>query len=188
MIAFVSSAQVILGERNPCTHDGGAMNQEHPLALLLQPALIRLIDQLRQQMTAASWSWSYDTVELWPDTVSSEVRSQYTTMLQALETASDEEAEMIQDVLETILHPVPLYRLDISLDGVDYQFNLWELCYQICLKEYVPNLSNMTVESPNLDKQTLDLDLYESSGEVDWARLNEKAKTVVSMLMIQLKS
>lgn len=185
MITFVSIAQVILGERNSCTHDHDLMNQQQ-LALLLQPALIRLIDQLRQQLTAASWAWSYDTIELWPDEVPSEVRSQYTEMLQALETASDDDAEIIQDVLETLPQPVPLYRLDVTLEDTVYQINMWELCYQICLKKYVPNLSNMTVQSPQLEKQRLDPELLDSSGGIDWVVLNEKAKKVVESLMKQL--
>lgn len=96
MIAFVSIAQVILGERNPTPHNA-VMTSHEKLSLLLQPALIRLIDQLRTQLKEVNWTWTYETIEIWPKEVPQITRSQYEEMVRALEVASGEEAETIQD-------------------------------------------------------------------------------------------
>ncbi|NJN23499.1 MAG: hypothetical protein HC810_02680 [Acaryochloridaceae cyanobacterium RL_2_7] len=90
------------------------MDKQQKLAMLMQPALIRLIDQLRQQLTAASLKWTYETTELWPNDVPQTLRQQYQEMTEALEIANDDDADKIYAVLETLPQPVPLYRLEIE--------------------------------------------------------------------------
>lgn len=164
------------------------MTSQQKLALLLQPALIRLIDQLRQQLTEASWTWSYDTIEVWPDEVPEETRSQYTEMMEALETASDDDAETIQDVLYTLPQPIPLYRLDVTYEETELEISMWQLCYQICFEDYRPKFLDLSVEAPELEKWAVDPALIDEADQVDWVALNEKAKTVVSQLMTAIQS
>ena len=158
------------------------MDKQQKLAMLMQPALIRLIDQLRQQLTEASITWTYETTELWPEDVPQETRQQYDEMTQALEIASDDDAEKIQDVLETLPQPVPLYRLEIEQNDEKIHMNMWELCYQICLQKYKPQLDRMQVEAPNLSSYKIDKTLWESNDSIDWEALNLKAKKVVQRL------
>ena len=163
------------------------MNPQQQLAMLLQPALIRLIDQLRQQLTGAQWNWGYETLEFWPEQVSSEERQQYDDLMQALDVASDEDAETIQDVLMTLPQPVPLYRLDIEQAGEQTAINMWELCYQICLYNYQPDWSSMHVEAPNLSQYKLDKSLFDADFDIKWEVLDAKARQVVSRMMQQFQ-
>ena len=164
------------------------MNKQQKLAMLLQPALIRLIDQLRQQLKSADWDWSYDTQEAWPEEASESERSQYTEMMQALETASDEDAERIQDILQTLPQPIPIYQLSVTYNDVEHLISMWELCYQICFERYIPRLSNMSVQPPEIDQYEMDATLFDADEAIDWAALNQKAKVVVSMLVQHLES
>ena len=158
------------------------MDKQQKLAMLMQPALIRLIDQLRQQLTAASIPWTYETTELWPEDVPQETRQQYDEMMQALDVANDDDADKIHAVLETLPQPVPLYRLEIEQNDEKTYINMWELCYQICLQKYKPQLQRMQVEAPNLSSYKLDKTLWESNHSIDWEALNQKAKKVVARL------
>ena len=154
----------------------------------MQPALIRLIDQLRQQFTEASIEWTYETTELWPKDVPQSTRQQYQEMTAALEIANDEDADKIYEVLETLPQPVPLYRLEIEQQQEKILMNMWELCYQICLQKYKPKLQRMQVEAPNLSGYKLDQSLWESSNDIDWEGLDRKAQKVVARMIQSLPS
>ena len=154
----------------------------------MQPALIRLIDQLRQQFSAESITWTYKTTEHWPEDVPDSTRRQYQEMMQALDVANEEDADKIHAVLETLAQPVPLYELEVELDNEKVHLNMWELCYQICLQKYRPNLQRMQVDAPNLSSYKLDKSLWESQSSIDWEALNTKAQKVVKSLLKTLQS
>ena len=164
------------------------MTSQQMLALLLQPALIRLIDQLRQQLTEEKLIWSYETIEVWPDEVPNQVRSQYQEMIQALEKAKGEDALTIQDVLMTLPQPIPLYRLDVTYKETEFAISMWQLCYQICFESYVPVLSDFSVDPPDIDNLEVDSQLIDESDQVDWVALNHKAQSVVSELVQGIRS
>ena len=159
------------------------MNQQQMLASLLQPALIRLIDQLRQQLADSPWQWNYETHEIWPEAVSQTQRDRYNLLQAALETASDDEAVDLETELAMMPMPIPIYRLNMSQGDRQEQLNMWELCYQICLLQYAPILDSDSLVPPSLETYPLDAKLLDSTGEIDWPFLDQKAECVVSQML-----
>ena len=159
------------------------MNQQQTLASLLQPALIRLIDQLRQQLADSPWQWNYETHEIWPDDVPQTQRNRYDLLQTELETASDDEAVDLESELGMMPMPIPVYRLNLSQGNRQEQLNMWELCYQICLLQYAPILGSESLVPPSLETYPLDSKLLDSTGEIDWPSLDQKAERVVSQLL-----
>lgn len=102
--------------------------------LLMQPALIRLLDNLRKKLEESVWQGTYEEVQV----------------------------------------PVPGYQLCLQHQDRQIRVYVWELCYQICFSNYRPSHADM--ESVEVD---IDTSLIDESGDVDWNRLDEKAKQVV---------
>ncbi len=159
------------------------MDQQQTLALLLQPALIRLIDQLRLQLTGSNWQWSYQTHEIWPENVPQFARDRYGQLQAQLDTVKDTEAEVLDAELATMVMPVPVYFLDLIQGDRQLRINMWELCYQICLQEYSPVLASASLDSPALALYSLDPTLLESDETIDWSKLDQKAADVVSQML-----
>ncbi|AFY62174.1 hypothetical protein [Synechococcus sp. PCC 6312] len=132
-------------------------------AQLVQPALIRLVDQLRQQLTDTAWKSSYETVEVWPENPPGH-----------------------QDPAETepqILYWLYLNPKDAPSETQPIQINLWELCYQICFESYTPVLDRPTIQDFQLGDVAVDRTLFDDDGEVDWNRLDTKAAEVVKTML-----
>lgn len=162
------------------------MNQQQKLALLLQPALIRLIDQLRQQLTQSVWQWQYETQEIWPASVPQDIREQYKKLLIQLETATETQADEIQSILETMPTPIPLYLLELTKANTTHCINMWELCYQICFQNYIPQIQTKSVEVPKIDSYLIDSLLLDENGNIAWPSLDQKAALVVERVLHDL--
>ncbi len=54
---------------------------------LMQPAFIRLVDNLRKQLEQSPWKGTYEDVQLWAEDVSNDVRLQVTQLQAALQSA-----------------------------------------------------------------------------------------------------
>lgn len=155
-------------------------------ALLLQPALIRLIDQLRKHLERSPWQGDYETQEVWPAGTSPEVQSHVKALQQQLETAAPEQIQALNQALDPLPEPQLLYLLHLTHQEQHHQFNLWELCYQICFKNYTPCLEREIIANFPLDQIEIDSELFDSQGEVDWHRLDQKAEQVVAQAFTQL--
>ena len=107
--------------------------------ILMQPVLIRLIDNLRKTLEASAWQGTYQEVET----------------------------------------PYPGHQLCLRYQDQETIVNLWDLCYEICFRSYQRGAtSEQFVE--------IDTTLLDESGEVDWNRLDEKARTCVEQLFAEL--
>ncbi|MGE5656483.1 MAG: hypothetical protein ACM37W_07700 [Actinomycetota bacterium] len=110
--------------------------------LLMQPAMIRVIDNIRKQLEQSAWTGTYQEVQT----------------------------------------PVPGYQLCLKYQNYELCFDIWELCYQICFTNYLP--SHSQTESTEVE---IDTSLIEAStGDVDWNRLDEKARQVVEAIFATL--
>lgn len=144
---------------------------DHPwylAAQLVQPALIRLVDQLRQQLADSAWKSSYETVEVWP-----------------------ENPPEHQDPTESepqILYWLYLTPKDPPSQTEPIAINLWELCYQICFETYTPVLDRPTIQDFQLGDVVADRTLFDDDGEVDWNGLDAKAATVVQQMINGLQA
>jgi len=109
--------------------------------LLMQPSLLRVVDNLRQILETSPWKGSY---------------------------------EEVQD-------PYPGYVLCLKHQGEEVQVNLWELCFRICFIEYA--MTHSPYESQEVE---IDTSLIEDTGDVNWTRLEEKTKQVITDLFESL--
>ncbi|NCJ05787.1 hypothetical protein GS597_04540 [Synechococcales cyanobacterium C] len=157
------------------------------VASLLQPALIRLIDQLGQQMSPWGWQGEYETQEHWPAETRAEQKQQVKTLRQQWEAAAPEIKPELERQLFELPQPLVSYVLYLERDGLKAHFNLWELCYQICLESYTPQLDRQGITDLPMDQIQVDAQLLDDQGEIDWNALDQKAAQVVTQAFQSLQ-
>lgn len=110
-------------------------------SVLMQPALIRVIDNIRKQLEDSTWQGTYEEVQT----------------------------------------PFPGYILCLQNQDQKVSFDVWDLCYQICFSNYRPTHAEME----SLDVE-IDTSLLDETGDVDWNRLDTKAKQLVQEVFANL--
>lgn len=110
--------------------------------LLMQPALIRVIDNIRKQLENSAWAGTYQEVQT----------------------------------------PVPGYQLSLKYQDYELNFDIWELCYRICFTNYLPTHSQIETQEVEIDTSLIE----EDTGDVDWNRVDEKARQVVEAIFTTL--
>lgn len=144
--------------------------------LLMQPAFIRVVDNLRKQLDESAWKGTYQDVLIWPSHTTDEIKSLVTQLLQEMESATFEQADAIRETLAKLPMPHPGYHLCLQRQDHNVSIDLWELCYQVCFINYTP-------ESEVVD---IDTSLIDESGEVDWQVLEVKTKELVEQVFASL--
>ncbi len=144
--------------------------------LLMQPAFIRIVDNVRKLLEKSSWKGTYHDVLIWAAGTTDETKARVTQLRQELETATPEVAEQIREALRLLPMPHPGYHLCLQRQGQQVNVDLWELCYQVCFVEYT--LSDDTVD--------IDTSLLDETGDVEWNLLDNKAKRVVEEMFANL--
>ncbi|MGB3309569.1 MAG: hypothetical protein WBG32_04385 [Nodosilinea sp.] len=143
---------------------------------LLQPCLIRVVDNIRKHTETLNWRSDYLEQARWPGDTTAAQRQQVRDLAAQLEGASAAEAGAIRQQLSQLPTPVPGYQLRLTQGGdaaptdQDYTATLdvWELCFAVCFSGYQP-------EQP----VTVDPALIDPDGEINWLTLDEKAKSLV---------
>lgn len=115
----------------------------HQAELLMQPALIRIIDQVRKQLEDTPWKATYKDVQT----------------------------------------PIPGYELCLEGNGTSVCVDLWELCYQVCFRNYTPTHTPQQSQDVEIDTSLIDED-----GDVDWQSLDTKAERLVAQVFAGLPS
>jgi hypothetical protein len=150
--------------------------------LLMQPTFIRVIDNIGKQLETSHWKGSYQEVEVWAEGISDETKARVLELRQQLETASPEAADEIQEALMRLPSPHPGYLLCLQYQNRQITVDVWQLCYQICFRNYSPVLnamdSDLIVE--------VDTSLIDGTGEVDWQRLDAKSKQLIGQIFNSL--
>jgi hypothetical protein len=59
--------------------------------------------------------------------------------------------------------------------------DLWELCFQVCFRDYIPRHSDL--ESLEVE---IDTSLIDETGDVDWQGLDTKAQHLVEQVFANL--
>lgn len=144
--------------------------------LLMQPAFIRVIDNLRKQLDESAWKGTYQDVLIWPPNTTDETKALVTQLLQEMESATLEQAQAIRERLAQLPMPHPGYHLCLQRQDQSVSIDLWELCYQVCFLDY----------SPEREAVDIDTSLIDESGEVDWQRLEDKTKQLVDQVFANL--
>ncbi len=111
--------------------------------LLMQPALIRIVDQVGKQLEHTNWKATYRDVQT----------------------------------------PIPGYELCLEKQDTSVCVDLWELCYQVCFRDYPA--THTDVESQEVD---IDTTLIDETGDVDWQYLDTKAQQLVAQVFATLPS
>jgi hypothetical protein len=150
--------------------------------LLMQPAFIRIIDRIRMQLDESAWKGTYQDVLIWPAGTTDETKAIVTQLLQQMAGATPMELAEIEQALTRLPTPHPGYQLILQHQGLQQvSVDLWELCYQVCFRNYHPSLD----ESANREVQ-IDTSLIDETGDVDWQRLDAKAAELVEQVFTNL--
>ncbi len=150
--------------------------------LLMQPAFIRVVDHIRQHLDQSAWKGTYQDVLIWPPGTTDETKAIVTQLLQQLEAASPVETAEIKQALTKLPTPHPGYHLCLQRQGSQQvSVDLWELCYQVCFRNYSPSLD----ESPSREVK-IDTSLIDETDDVDWQLLDAKAGELVEQVFANL--
>jgi hypothetical protein len=118
--------------------------------LLMQPAFIRVIDNIRKQLEQSAWKETYQEVQT----------------------------------------PYPGYELCLTYQDKSVRVNIWDLCFQVCFLNYNPELSPSTFSSEDVESSyEVEIDtslLDDETGEIDWQRLDERAREQVEQVFAKL--
>lgn len=144
--------------------------------ILMQPAFIRVIDNIRKQLDTSNWRGTYQDVLTWPANTSDETKSLVTQLVREMETATPTQVEEIKATLANLPMPYPGYHLLLQSQQEQVNIDLWDLCYQICFLDYSPQQGTVDID-PNL------IDEY---GDVHWQNLENKTQQLVKQLFASL--
>ncbi|MDZ7962198.1 MAG: hypothetical protein RMY34_30735 [Aulosira sp. DedQUE10] len=147
--------------------------------ILMQPAFIRVVDNLRKQLDVSSWKGTYHDVLIWPASTTDQTKAIVTQLLQEIETATSEKADEIRQTLSHLPTPHPGYHLRLQRQEQQVNIDLWELCYQVCFLDYSP-------DNPNSAGADIDTSLFDEMGEVDWQHLEAKTRELVEQVFADL--
>jgi len=110
--------------------------------ILMQPALIRVIDNIRKQLDESVWQGTYEEVQI----------------------------------------PYPGHQLCLQHNDQKITVEIWDLCYQVCFRNYQPTHAPQETFEVEIDDQLFE----EETGEVDWNKLDNKAKQIVQQVFANL--
>ncbi|MFE4107003.1 hypothetical protein [Almyronema epifaneia] len=148
---------------------------------LMQPALIRVIDNIRKQLEASSWQGSYQTEQVWPTDATPAQKQQFEDLQgQIRQAQSVAEIDQIEQQLALLPTPTPLYELQLKAGNQLQTVDVWQLCYQVCFRDYTP---------PGDEDYPVAVDsqlLNEEAGSIDWDKLDEKASQIIGHIFEQL--
>lgn len=146
---------------------------------LMQPALIRVIDNIRKQLDASRWQGRYEDQMIWPESTSEQQQQQYAQLQQQMEAADPAVYDQLQTQLDRLPQPQHLYTLCLSKDGQERKIDLWQLCYQVCCTNYDATQPEIRLEA--------DTTLFDPEfNNIDWIKLDEKATRLVEQAFHQL--
>ncbi|MGG6296645.1 hypothetical protein ACQ4M4_19815 [Leptolyngbya sp. AN02str] len=153
----------------------------HQAELLMQPIFIRLIDNIRKALDESTWKGTYREETIWDEQVPPDVREQVMQLRQQLATTPPKDAEPIEEALARLPQPLPAYYLCLEQGDRTVSVDLWQVCYQICFKNYHPLLNI----AEDIDVE-VDTSLIDDIGEVDWPALDAKTKQIVEQIFSSL--
>ena len=115
--------------------------------VLMQPALIRVLVNIRKQLDDSSWRGSY----------------------------------------REVTEPIPGYILSLTKDNRTFEFDIWQLCYQVCFQNYSPTPQHIFSEQ---EQRSVDVEiddrLLDETGELDWQLIEAKAQQAVRQIFDNL--
>ncbi len=83
---------------------------------------------------------------------------------------------------EEVHIPHPTHYLCLQSGDLRLQFDLWDLCYQVCFINYLGSHSELESQLVEVDTSLIDME----AGAPDWHRLDLKANQVISQIFKNL--
>lgn len=146
---------------------------------LMQPALIRIVENLRKQLEQSEWQGQYQETQLWPPTATEADIHQVKTLQDQLTAATAAEAEQIQAQLAQLPTPFPGYELHLEKGEQVRIVDVWELCCCVCFQTFPCGEEPVVIDPSLWDPELQD---------VDWLHLDNKAKGLVTDVFQALDS
>ncbi len=161
---------------------------EAQAAQLMQPCLIRVVDNIRKHTETLDWRSEYLEQVRWPGTATADQRQQVRDLAAQLQDASPEQATVLRQQLSQLPTPTPAYELRLTEGSALTEtltetltennrtatLDVWELCFAVCFSGYQPQ-----------QPVSVDLALLDDDGEINWIALDEKAKALVAQAIDQ---
>ncbi|MEL7225399.1 MAG: hypothetical protein AAF810_19730 [Cyanobacteria bacterium P01_D01_bin.36] len=145
---------------------------------LMQPALIRVIDNIRKQLDTVAWKGTYEEELIWPEGTTPEQKQEYTALQKLLHGVPPEEHDRVAALMSALPQPAPLYTLRLThADSEDQTIDVWGLCYRVCALAYGAD-SEQEIAADDA--------LFDEFGEVDWRLLDDKTKSLVEGIFAKL--
>lgn len=144
---------------------------------LMQPALIRVIDNIRKQLETSSWKGTYQETQIWPTSTSESTLQRFKELQTQLKSAAPDKADSIRAELAQLPQPFPGYELHLSKAEQECVVDVWELCYAVCFENYPASDSPVSIDMNIIDQ---------AANDVDWLVLDNKAKAIVEDVFNQL--
>lgn len=115
--------------------------------VLMQPCLIRVLDNIRKQLEQSDWQGKYEEIQ----------------------------------------EPFPGYLLCLKRGDKSTKIDVWDLCYQVCFRDYNPPQVHFLNEGEITEYEVeIDTRLINEIAEVDWHLLETKAQNVVEKVFTSL--
>lgn len=166
---------------------------------LMQPALIRVIDNIRKQLDVSDWQGGYEETLIWPEGTTPEQQQEYAALQKVLHGVPPEEHDRVSGLMSQLPQPKPLYTLRLKKsDQPDCTVDIWALCYQVCAVNLVSasdteagvalrcNDQSPPISEAAYEQLEADVSLFDEDGEVDWRLLDDKTKMLVQGLFQRL--
>ena len=158
--------------------------------LLMQPAFIRLIDNIRKQLDQSNWKGTYQEVPVWAEGISDEIKTRVAELQAQLKAALSAPAVAeIEAQLADLPDPSLSYFLHLQRQDQEVTVDLWELCYQICFRDYDTTTGTSRPRGfGQVPSQGVEVDtsLFDETGEVDWNTLDDKTQRIVAKIFANL--
>ena len=144
---------------------------------LMQPALIRIIDNIRKQLEDSDWHGTYQETQIWPEGIAEAILQRFKELQSQLSQATPEAAEAIRAELSQLPQPFPGYELHLTKAEQTRVVDVWHLCYCVCFQAYPVADGPVQIDDAIIDHELND---------VDWLVLDNKAKAIVDEVFSQL--
>ncbi|WP_157620103.1 hypothetical protein [Synechococcus sp. PCC 7335] len=147
---------------------------------LMQPALIRVIDNIRKQLDSTAWEGQYDEKLVWPEGTTVEQQEEYARLQKGLHGVPPEEHDRVAALMAVLPQPSPIYTLRLTHVGqADRTIDIWSLCYQVCALAQPLDQRSAAQEGAQ-SVIAADNSLFDDAGEIDWRALDDKTLNLVS--------
>ncbi len=148
---------------------------------LMQPALIRVIDNIRKQLDLTDWQGKYEEELIWPEGTTPAQQQEYAALQKLLHGVPPEEHDRVANLMSQLPQPSPLYTLRLTKANYpDQTVDIWAMCYRVCA------LDDVVLAAQKNGAIDADSSLFDEAGEVDWQQLDDKTKALVENIFQML--